>query len=185
MTRLLILLLAALALAPLTSHAQDNTSSPGGTASHVSQIGVVFGRCLPHGISSTDDIFTLWGGRYSMPFGATEKNGGGKFVDFGIIGGNGSAVHWGGASIDVSIQAPFETLIMSVGLGVDVTQWSSDTKSTTVTIGEHFLGGVMTRLGGSSYLRFDMKFNSQPGTTVFFGLGITFDIGSDTASPGG
>jgi hypothetical protein len=177
--KLLVFLLLTLA-APLAAYAEDAPSTGGNASSadHVSQLGVFFGRSLPHGISSSDDIFTLWGLRYSMPFGVTEKSGAGKFVDFGFIGGNGSDVHWGGLSVDVSMQAPFETLVASVGLGVDFTQYSSDTTSTKFVFGEHFLGSVMTRLGGSSFLRFDMKFNSQPGTTVFFGLGVVFDIGT-------
>jgi hypothetical protein len=155
------------------------------TASHDSQLGIFAGRALPHGISSTDDIFTLWGLRYSMPFGKTDASGGGKFVDFGFIGGNGSLVHWGGVSVDVSLQAPFETLVGSVGLGIDATQYSSDTTSTKVVFGEHFLGSVMSRLGGNSFLRFDMKFNSQPGTTVFIGLGVVFAFESDNAGGAG
>ncbi len=176
MRQLLILLLVGLN-APLAAFAEDSG------ASHIPQLGVFAGRALPHGISSADDIFTLWGVRYSQPFGRTDKGGGGAFVDFGFIGGNGSDVHWGGLSVDVSLQAPFETLIGSVGLGVDVTQYSSDTQSTKVVFGEHFLGSVMSRIGGESYLRFDMKFNSQPGTTVFFGLGVVF--GFDEGSGGG
>ena len=150
---------------------------------HNPQLGAFIGRALPHSISSTDDIFTLWGARYSYPVGKNEKGGGGGFIDLSFLGGNGSAVHWGGVGLDISMQAPLETLIVGAGLGIDFTQYSSDITSNKFVFGEHLIGSIMSRIGGASLLRFDMKFNSLPGTTVFFGLGVVYEF--DGSSGGG
>lgn len=174
-----VLFIALVLLAAPNSYAQDS-----GGSGHNPQLGVFIGRALPHGISATDNIFTLWGARYSQPMGKPEKAGGGSFVDLSFIGGNGSEVHWGGVGLDASMQAPFETLIASVGLGIDFTQYSSDTASTKYVFGEHFLGSVMSRIGDSAMLRFDMKFNANPGTTVFFGIGVVFEFNGSSGGGG-
>ncbi len=158
-------------MASSSSYAQDS----GGTG-HSPQFGVFLGRTLPHGISVNDDIFTQWGVRYSQPMGKSDKGGGGIFADLSLISGNGSSVHWAGAALDASMQAAVETLIVCVGLGVDFTEYSSDKTTQKFVVGEHFIGGVMSRLGESTLLRFDMKFNANPGTTVFFGLGVVFEF---------
>ncbi len=166
----------------ISSFADD---SGGGGPGHKPQLGVFIGRVLPHNISGNDNIFTLWGLRYSSPMGKADKGGGGSYLDFTFLGGNGANVHWGGLSLDLSMQMPIETLVAAAGLGFDFTQYSSDTQSTKGVFGEHFIGSVMSRMGSSSLLRFDMKFSANPGSTVFFGLGLVLEFDGSSSSGGG
>lgn len=162
------------------AHAQNGGGSPG----HNPQLGVFIGRVLPHSISSTDDIFTLWGVRYSSPMGKGDKSGG-SFLDYTFFGGNGANVHWGGLSLDLSMQIPIETLVAAAGLGFDYTQYSSDIQKQRGVFGEHFIGSVMSRIGDTSLLRFDMKFNANPGSTVFFGIGLVVEFDGSSSNSGG
>jgi len=108
-------------------------------ASSRPQLGIFAGRALPHGVSSTDDIFTLWG------FGIRNLSAkpiarAAAFSRFRFYRGNGSNVHWGGLSIDASLQAPFGNFDWFGRVGLDVTQYSSDTTSTKVVSVNIFSG---------------------------------------------
>jgi hypothetical protein len=37
-------------------------------------------------------------------------------------------------------------------------------------------GGLMSQMGSSSWVRFDMRINSKPGTSLYFALGLVFDF---------
>lgn len=146
-----------------------------GGAKGPSQVGLFYGRVLPNGVDQDDEIFPMWGGRYSMPLSET------GFWDVGGYWGDGSGVDWKAIFTTLSAHIPVETLIGHAGLGVDISNYTVDNDSAKTALGLHFVGGVMAKLGGSAALRFDMKLTTKPGTSLFFGLGIVIGLGGGGA----
>ncbi len=148
-----------------SAHAQE------GSDAGASQIGAYVGNTLPNGIDGAEEIFPLWGLRYSH---ALSQNG---FADLSTFAGNSEGVEWQGISIGASMQIPVETLIGHAGVGIDFTRYSTVEQETTNAVGGHFVGGVLMPIGGNVYSRFDMKLNSKPGTSLYFALGLVFALG--------
>ena len=163
-----LLIVSAIAVAQ-NPEAQDGGAE---NSSGLSQVGISLARLLPNGVSDEDEILPLWGVRYSLPL-----NSRGNFIDFGGVMGSGSGVDWQGLSTGVSMHVPIETLLGHAGVGVDMTRYSTSTDSKQNVLGFHFIGGVMSRVGGNLLLRFDMKLASKPGTYLLFGLGFVFELG--------
>jgi hypothetical protein len=136
-----------------------------------SMIGLFTGRILPKNIDGADEIFSLSGVRYSLPLSKT------GFVDGGAIFGNGEGVKWQGAFLGLSMLIPVETLIGHAGLGLDMTRYETTTTESKNIGGAHFIGGIMAKIGGNCLARFDMKMNSKPGSSLYFAIGLTFELG--------
>lgn len=176
----LIFLLFSIVLTVHQSYAQ-NPDDGGGGAENVkgaSQAGIFISRMLPNGVSNEDEIMQLWGLRYSYAMGSS-------FLDIGGIQGSGGGVDWLGLSGGVSMHVPIETLIGHAGVGVDYTRFKTSTESTQNEIGLHFIGGVMSHIGGSLLARFDMKLASKPGTYLLFGVGLVYELDGAAAGGGG
>lgn len=152
----------------------DGGGESGGTGQ--SQVGISLARLLPNGVSRDDEILPLWAVRYSLPLKSK-----GNFLDFGGVMGSGSGVEWKGLSAGISMQVPIETLVGHAGVGVDITRYLTPTESTQNALGFHFMGGVMSRVGGNMLIRFDMKLSSKPGTYLLFALGFVFELGGSAA----
>ena len=146
-------------------------AQPSGDSAGFSQVGGFIGRVLPNGIDGADEIFEKYGLRYSIA--------GGKSSYYDITGfyADSEGVQWTGVSFGISAQIPIETLIGHAGVGLDYTRVETETAPADDAIGGHFIGGVMTSIDGGVLVRFDMKFNSGPGTSLFFALGIVFELG--------
>lgn len=162
-----------------TTQAQNSGGDGDKGVSGLSQAGVSIARLLPNGVSDDDEILPLWGVRYSLPL---KSNG--NFIDLSGVMGSGSGVDWKGISSGVSMHVPIETLIGHAGVGVDVTRYSTREESTQNVLGFHFIGGVMSRVGGNMLMRFDMKLASKPGTYLLFALGFVFELGGGAGSDG-
>lgn len=150
-----------------------------GSSAYYHQVGLFVGKVLPNGIGAEDEIFSQSGIRYSMPAG--KKTGG--YYDFSFFGSNSAGVEWQGLAAGVSMHIPVETLMAHAGLGLDFTNFKTETSDGRVG-GGHFIGGVMSRMGGNALLRFDMKLNSKPGTSLFFGVGIVIELDDLGSSSG-
>lgn len=161
-----VVLFIAFFLSTSFTFAQDS-----GNSNRPSQVGAFLGRVLPNGIEGAEEIFSLWGLRYSHPLG--KKSG---YLDFGTLLGNSDGVQWKGAFAGISMHIPIETLIGHAGIGIDFTQYESETTAATSSGGGHFIGGVMSQIGGNAFARFDMKLNSKPGTSLYFALGLLFEL---------
>jgi len=148
------------------AQAQEDADSAG-----VAQFGAFVGNTLPNGIDGAEEIFPLWGARYSHPVSKT------GFVDISAFAGNSEGVDWKALAAGISMQIPIETLIGHVGIGLDYTRYSTSEVETTNEAGAHFIGGAMTSIGGNVLARFDMKLNSKPGTSLYFAVGFVFALG--------
>lgn len=137
------------------------------------EYGAFIGRALPHGVSQNDDIFSTWGLRASMPMGSNAHGG---YFDATYTDGIGNSITWQGLSAGVSLQIPFETLVLGTGIGLDVNRYTSDIQLDPKTVmGTYFTGSVMTKITTSVLARFDMTFNSAPGTTMMFDFGLMYE----------
>ncbi len=144
-----------------------------------SQFGYFIGRVLPNGVTDEDEIYTLWGLRYSMHRKSSQ------FFDFGTINGNSEGVKWNSLFFSISTQIPVETLIGHAGVGLDLIRYETGTIDTTNKGSVHFIGGIMSKIGSGTYLRFDMKLNQMPGTFLYFALGLSMELGGGGGDAGG
>lgn len=144
---------------------------------HFSQVGVFVGKMLPNGMDSQDEIFSLSGLRYSSPLGK-----GSGYLDMGGLMGNGAGVKWQSLFVSASMHIPVETLIGHAGVGLDITRYETSQVEPKNIGGGHFIGGIMSKIGGNVLARFDMKLNSKPGTSLFFGFGLVFELDGEAAT---
>jgi hypothetical protein len=156
------------------SHAQDD-----GGSGRPSQAGVSVGKVLPNGVTTEDEIFSLWGVRYSIPAGR-----GSGYYDLGGYIGSSNGVDWYSGFASISMHIPVETLIGHAGVGIDYTNFETSTQAAKSEFGGHFVGGVMSQIGGNVFARFDMKLNSKPGTSLFFGLGLVIELDGSSSDEG-
>jgi hypothetical protein len=143
----------------------------GNSSSKPEQFGAFIGNTLPHGIPGADEIFPLWGVRYSHNMSKL------AYAEFGGMFGHSKGVTWQGVFADLRMDIPIETLIAVTYIGLDMTRFSTETHPKSVNQGGgHAGGGLMSQIGSSSWVRFDMKLNSKPGTSLYFALGLVFDF---------
>jgi len=155
-------ILFLLLFSSISAFAQNDNTSAG------VQVGAFIGNTLPSGIEGADDIFPLWGLRYSH--GLSRRG----FADISTFFGNSEGVSWQGAALGISMQAPIETLVGHAGIGLDYTRYETTTTAVKNYFGGHFIGGVMAEIGGNTFARFDMKLNSKPGSSLYFAIGLVF-----------
>lgn len=166
-------LVSLLALAPSSAWAQAESND-----SRPPQVGAFIGNLLPNGVDGVDEITPLWGVRYSHGLGRS------SFVEGGGIFGHSEGVKWQGAFVSLRMDIPVETLVATTYIGMDFTRYESATKTTSNQGGGHVGGGLMSLIGGSSWVRFDMKLNSKPGTSLYFALGLVFELGGSGDAAG-
>jgi hypothetical protein len=147
-------------------HAQSSGST------RPSQVGAFIGNLLPNGVDGVNEITPLWGFRYSHPVGR------GAYAEGGGIFGNSKGVMWQGAFASMRMDIPVETLVATAMIGLDFTRYSGEGTKAKNTGGGHAGGGLMSEIGDGSWIRFDMKLNSKPGTSLYFALGLMFELGS-------
>ncbi len=136
-----------------------------------SQIGAFVGNLLPNGVPGVPEITPLWGIRYSHPLAEM------LYAEGGGIFGHSAGVTWRSAFTSLRMDIPLETLVAFAIIGLDFTRYESQTQDAINKGGMHAGGGLMSQIGGSVWARFDMKLNSQPGTSLYFALGIVFELG--------
>lgn len=162
LVRLILFLL--LSFSTMVSFAQDGAASLG----ERSQFGAFVGNMLPNNVPGVEEITPFWGFRYSHPLGSM------VFVEGGGVFSHSNGVDWRGAFACVRMDVPLETLIAMAYLGLDYANYSGEGQSTVNKGGGHVGGGIMSQLGGNLFMRFDMKLNSQPGTSLYFALGLAY-----------
>ncbi len=137
-----------------------------------SQFNFYYAKVLPKSIDYVDDIFSLWGLRYSRNFWDDRS----VFGEFGFVNADDDQVDWMSASASIRMDVPIETLVGIAFLGMDFTQYQGAGGEEESLAGFHAGGGVIAHIGGNAHFRLDMKFNSKPGTTLVFGMGFVVDL---------
>lgn len=136
------------------------------------EMGAHVGNVLPNQVPGATEIQPQWGLRMGL------GTGGAGTGEFTFNAGNGEfGVRWKQVSASIRMDMPIEELVGIVYLGLDATMYESDSKSQTVLGGGHVGGGVMSLISKDLWFRADMKFNVNPGTSLFIGGGFLFRFG--------
>lgn len=133
-----------------------------------SEIGFHIGKLLPAQINGVTEIMGLWGLRGGY------RTGSHGFVELGIIGGNGEGAEWANLHISLRADMPIEGLVGILFLGADATQFKGAGKEPKIFGGGHVGGGVYANISPTVWFRSEMKFNVNPGTSLYIGFGFVF-----------
>lgn len=134
------------------------------------QFGAYIGNLLPNNVDDVEEIITLWGLRYSHPF--TRRG----YYEFGGTFGNSVGVTWHSVSGSLRMDIPVETFTGIAYIGMDYTRYEGATGQKVDKGGLHVGGGLMSLIGGRIHSRFDMKLSTNPGTSLYFSIGLVFDL---------
>ncbi|MCB0389876.1 MAG: hypothetical protein KDD58_01225 [Bdellovibrionales bacterium] len=153
--------------------AQNNENDPY-NASY--EFGAQIGNVLPNQVPGASEIQPQWGLR--MGFGI----GGAGTIEFTANAGNGEGVKWKQLSVSARMDMAIEELVGIVYIGGDVTNYETLTQEAKSFGGGHVGGGVLSIISRDLWFRLDMKFNINPGTSLFIGGGFTFRFGESGGS---
>lgn len=161
----------AVALNVGAAWAQDDDSKDvGGGGQNVGwETGLLIGNLLPNQIGGVTEITGMGGFRAGYRLGPT------SFGESTFISGNGHGVEWKNLSASIRMDIPVENFVGIAYVGPDMTYYkNANSSSNRMIFGGHVGGGIQVRMGGTAWLRADMKFGLSPGTSMFIGLGLNF-----------
>ncbi len=174
----LVSLVLALVFATPKLYAQ---SEKGGTETGQnvgSEWGFHLGSFLPNQIDGITEILPMWGARY----GIKTKRG---FIEAGADFSKAMGTRFTTASLSIRGDIPVQSLVGHVSLGLDLHQViPPGSDGTTYLGGGHVGGGIMSLIGGDVWFRSDMKFNINPGTSLYIGFGFLFRFPESGAGEG-
>jgi len=141
----------------------------GKDASNV-EVGVHFGTFLPSQVSGMTEVTGMGGirGGYRLLSGTVAE------MSFTTGGGDGAS--YKNLSLDARFDVPIESFICFVFIGLDVTYYKGLGQDWLLLGGGNLGGGLMTQVGGSTWLRSDMKFLLNPGASLYFNVSLMFRI---------
>lgn len=160
-------------ISPHEAFAQDS----GGAG--VYEMGFDFGRMLPNQISDASEIFPQWGLRAG--YGSLGE----AFYEAQFHSGSGEGISWNQLSVSLRMDSPLETFWGSAYLGFDVINYTGTTGSKHTTGGGHFGGALLSLVSKDLWFRADMKFNINPGTSLYIGAGFVFRFGAASGTNSG
>lgn len=169
------LFLCALFMAGFTAAAQNDKAGAGTAQGSDApfEVGLHLGNLLPNQIAGVTEIIGLGGGRVAMRLAPQ------TYAEAGIIMGNGEGVKWKNIHADLRMDVPIENLVGVAFVGADTIYYrGANQSSDRIIFGGHAGGGVQAHLGGPTWFRADMKFGFSPGTSLYFGFGFQFRLGS-------
>ena len=171
------LLLFMMLCSPIVSPAQDQDAGAGPVGSDASyEIGFHLGELLPNQVKGVTEIMGLGSARLGFRLSPL------AYFETGAIFGNGEGQEWRDVHGDFRIDVPVQNIVGIALVGADATYFSSISHSSRVIFGGHVGGGVQAHLMGSCWFRGDMKFSFSPGTTLYFGFGLVWRLGSGGTS---
>ena len=144
--------------------AQDGGSANG------SEISLFLGTMLPNQIDGITEILPLFGGRYGFRTGTF------GVAEFGLSNAHAEGVDF--TTLSGTIRADLPAIDQFVGIfygGVDINYYRPNGKDNRSTdTGLHIGTGLMVHLSDTLWLRTDLKFMVQPGTSLSILGGIVF-----------
>lgn len=142
------------------------------------ELGLMIGSLLPNQISGVTEIMGLGGVRGGMRFAPA------GWLETSLNMGNGSGQTWRNVDADVRMDIPIENLVGIAYLGLDVLNYEGPGKSSTFGFGGNVGGGIQAHMGGGIWLRTDMKFQINPGTSLMIGLSAIWRFGGGGGGAG-
>jgi len=140
---------------------------------------LMIGSLLPNQINGITEIMGLGGVRGGVRIAPA------GWWEFNLNMGNGSGQEWRDASTDIRMDIPVENLVAIAFLGLDVVQYQGQGASEVIDFGGHVGGGIQANIGGDIWLRTDMKFQFNPGTSLMIGLSVMWRFGGGGGAGGG
>jgi hypothetical protein len=134
------------------------------------EIGFHLGDLLPNQIPGVTEIMGMGGlrGGYRLsPVAVSE---------LGFTTGNGDGAQYKNIDFGLRLDMPLDTLVGFVLLGVDITNYKGVGADPVTAGGGHIGGGIMTSLGGSVWIRSDMKFVFNPGISMYIDFSLLFRL---------
>lgn len=147
------------------------------------------GPFLPNQIEGITESMPLCGGR--LGFRTTQN----RYLEFTVLSGASRAQRYILGSMSIRGDTAFDDIIASVYIGGDIhypTRPFYDAvtgvatgDSTSIFFGGHIGGAMWAELTDGVYVRSDLKFNLNPGTSLFLGFNIVlrFDPTGDRDNP--
>lgn len=139
---------------------------------------LMIGSLLPNQISGVTEIMGVGGVRGGVRIAPA------GWWELGLSMGNGSGQSWRNATTDLRMDIPIENLVAIAFLGLDVVQYEGPNSGSTIDFGGHVGGGIQANIGGDIWLRTDMKFQFNPGTSLMIGLSVMWRFGGGGAGGG-
>ena len=165
------ILIILFTLIPSIGFAQDPSAEPSGSMNAGFEMGAHIGNILPNQVDGVSEIHPQWGLRTGFGLG------GDTTCEIGGTAGKGNGADWTQASASLRVDMPIEHLVGVVFLGLDVTRFEGVGRPKKIFGGGHVGGGVMTLLSRNLWFRADMKFNINPGTSLYIGGGFLLRFG--------
>lgn len=159
--------------ASLTAGAQaadEASTQPGSDAPF--EIGFHLGDLLPNQIPGITEIMGIGGLRTGIRLSPQ------SYFEGGFIAGNGSGQQWKNIHADIRMDIPVQNLVGLAYVGADSNYFKGAGHATSLVFGGHVGGGIQAHLSGSAWFRTDMKFSFNPGTSLYFGFGLVWRLGS-------
>lgn len=142
------------------------------------EMGAHLGKLLPNQIGGVTEIVPQWGFRTGWATGSHSA------MEVGAIMGKGEGADWTNASVSLRMDIPIETLTGIALIGIDVTHYQGVNTPKKTFGGGHIGGGIMALIADELWFRSDMKFNVNPGTSLYFGFGFLLRFaGGDSKTP--
>ena len=163
---------ALLLICPLASNAQKQGQEEDVLGENVGmEWSFHLGRLLPNQITGIEEILPMWGGRFGL------KTGRG-FVEMGAAFANALNTRITTLSLSHRGHMPVQNLVGHVYYGVDLHHIKAPgSENATILGGGHVGGGILALISNEVWLRGDMKFNVNPGTSLYVGFGIMLRFG--------
>ncbi len=134
------------------------------------EIGAHIGNLLPSDIAGLTEITGLGGFRLGYRLGPMVVS------EATVAMGNGDGASYRNASLGLRFDVPVESFVGFLFIGADVTNYSGVGRASSTLGGGDVGGGIMTELGGALWLRSDMKFTFNPGTSMYIDFSFLFRI---------
>ena len=163
-------------IAAFAQNQEDSSAAESAAGSY--EAGLLVGSLLPNQITGVTEIMGLGGIRGGFRLGSQ------TWAEGALVTGNAHGQTWHDLGVDVRMDIPVENLVAVAYIGLDLVQFNGPGESSTIDFGGHVGGGIQGHLGGSAWLRSDMKFGFSPGTSLMISLAMIWRFG-DAGSAGG
>lgn len=140
---------------------------------------LIIGSLLPNQISGVTEIMGLGGLRMGTRIAPA------GWLEGSLLMGNGDGQSWRNGNVDVRMDIPVENLVAIAFIGLDIVQYEGPGQSSTIDFGGDVGGGIQANVGGDIWIRTDMKFQFNPGTSLMIGLSFMWRFGGGGAGAGG
>ncbi len=149
-----------------TSFAQAPNAQEAAAPASGTEFGFHTGPLLPNQIEGMSEILPVWGLLFATPF----RRG---LLEFDLANSRGEGVVYYNAAVSYRYDVTLDEVTGMLSAGLDLHQWSSPPDDTTRMVGGgHVGGGLLVPMGDSMWFRTEMKFNMNPGTSLYIGFGL-------------